>query len=164
MIQIEHLTKRYGQFTAVDDITFTVQPGTVVGFLGPNGAGKSTALRMVTGLTPPTSGRATVLGHPYRDLPNPGRHVGVMLDASAQHPGRTGREVLTIAALHMGLGKGQPLSARVLTPGGWRTMGSLRLGEEVTSSSGASFRGSLIVNTPSSKSQALISRRPRSPG
>ena len=111
MIQIEHLTKRYGQFTAVDDITFTVQPGTVVGFLGPNGAGKSTALRMVTGLTPPTSGRATVLGHPYRDLPNPGRHVGVMLDASAQHPGRTGREVLTIAALHMGLGKGQVVTA-----------------------------------------------------
>ena len=111
MIQIEHLTKRYGQFTAVDDITFTVQPGTVVGFLGPNGAGKSTALRMVTGLTPPTSGRATVLGHPYRDLPNPGRHVGVMLDASAQHPGRTGREVLTIAALHMGLGKGQVATA-----------------------------------------------------
>ena len=103
MIQIEHLTKRYGQFTAVDDITFTVQPGTVVGFLGPNGAGKSTALRMVTGLTPPTSGRATVLGHAYRDLPNPGRHVGVMLDASAQHPGRAGREVLTIAALHTGL-------------------------------------------------------------
>ena len=111
MIQIEHLTKRYGQFTAVDDITFTVQPGTVVGFLGPNGAGKSTALRMVTGLTPPTSGRATVLGHAYRDLPNPGRHVGVMLDASAQHPGRTGREVLTIAALHMGLGKGQVVTA-----------------------------------------------------
>ena len=111
MIQIEHLTKRYGQFTAVDDITFTVQPGTVVGFLGPNGAGKSTALRMVTGLTPPTSGRATVLGHPYRDLPNPGRHVGVMLDASAQHPGRPGREVLTIAALHMGLGKGQVVTA-----------------------------------------------------
>jgi ABC-type multidrug transport system, ATPase component len=111
MIQIEHLTKRYGQFTAVDDITFTVQPGTVVGFLGPNGAGKSTALRMVTGLTPPTSGRATVMGHAYRDLPNPGRHVGVMLDASAQHSGRTGREVLTIAALHMGLGKGQVVTA-----------------------------------------------------
>ncbi|CCH69425.1 ABC-type multidrug transport system ATPase component [Phycicoccus elongatus Lp2] len=111
MIQIEHLTKRYGQFTAVDDITFTVQPGTVVGFLGPNGAGKSTALRMVTGLTPPTSGRATVMGHAYRDLPNPGRHVGVMLDASAQHSGRTGREVLTIAALHMGLDKGQVVTA-----------------------------------------------------
>lgn len=105
MIQIEHLTKRYGTFTAVDDISFTVRPGTVTGFLGPNGAGKSTALRMVTGLTPPTSGRATVLGRAYRDLPTPGRHVGTMLDASAQHPGRTGREVLTLTALHLGLGR-----------------------------------------------------------
>jgi ABC-2 type transport system ATP-binding protein len=105
MIQIEHLTKRYGQFTAVDDISFTVRPGTVVGFLGPNGAGKSTALRMVTGLTPPTSGRSTVLGRSYRELPNPGRHVGVMLDAAAQHPGRTGREVLALSAMHLGLGK-----------------------------------------------------------
>ena len=76
-----------------------VRPGSVVGFLGPNGAGKSTAMRMMTGLTPPTSGRATILGQPYRDLPNPGRQVGVMLDASAQHPGRTGREVLRVAAM-----------------------------------------------------------------
>ena len=91
MITVENLTKRYGGFTAVDDISFEVRPGSVVGFLGPNGAGKSTAMRMMTGLTPPTSGRATLLGQPYRDLHNPGRQVGVMLDASAQHPGRTGR-------------------------------------------------------------------------
>ena len=98
MITVENLTKRYGGFTAVDDISFEVRPGSVVGFLGPNGAGKSTAMRMMTGLTPPTSGRATLLGQPYRDLHNPGRQVGVMLDASAQHPGRTGREVLRVAA------------------------------------------------------------------
>ncbi len=103
MIHIENLTKRYGGFTAVDDISFDVRPGHVVGFLGPNGAGKSTTLRMVTGLTPPTAGEAEVLGSPYRSLPNPGRRVGVMLDASAQHPGRTGREVLRVAAIHMGL-------------------------------------------------------------
>ena len=105
MIQIEHLTKRYGSFTAVDDISFEARPGSVVGFLGPNGAGKSTAMRMMTGLTPPTGGQALILGKRYRDLPNPGRHVGVMLDAAAQHPGRTGREVLRLASLQMALPK-----------------------------------------------------------
>lgn len=105
MIQIEHLTKRYGGFTAVDDISFVAQPGRVTGFLGPNGAGKSTALRMLTGLTPATSGAATVLGRRYSELPNPSRHVGVMLDAAAQHPGRTGREVLQLAATITGMGR-----------------------------------------------------------
>jgi ABC-2 type transport system ATP-binding protein len=103
MITVENLTKRYGSFTAVDDISFEVRPGSVVGFLGPNGAGKSTAMRMMTGLTPVTSGRSTVLGKAYRDLHNPGRQVGVMLDASAQHPGRTGREVLRLAAIQIGV-------------------------------------------------------------
>ncbi|MDR7251257.1 ABC-2 type transport system ATP-binding protein [Nocardioides sp. BE266] len=105
MITVENLTKRYGGFTAVDDISFQVRPGSVVGFLGPNGAGKSTAMRMMTGLTPATSGRATILGQPYRELHNPGRQVGVMLDASAQHPGRTGREVLMVAAVSVGVSK-----------------------------------------------------------
>ncbi len=105
MITVEHLTKRYGSFTAVDDISFTLSPGTVTGFLGPNGAGKSTAMRVMTGLTPPTSGTATILGQPYAQLPNPGRQVGVLLDASAQHAGRTGREVLALGAKLMGLGK-----------------------------------------------------------
>ncbi|PZU39316.1 MAG: ABC transporter, partial [Arsenicicoccus sp.] len=99
MIEIENLTKRYGAFTAVDDISFTARPGRVTGFLGPNGAGKSTAMRMMCGLTPATSGTARVLGRPYAALPNPTRHVGVMLDASAQHAGRTGREILTLAAI-----------------------------------------------------------------
>ncbi|MDO4918047.1 ABC transporter ATP-binding protein [Kocuria sp.] len=105
MIRIEHLTKRYGGFTAVDDISFVAQPGRVTGFLGPNGAGKSTALRMLTHLTPATSGSALVLGRRYEDLPNPSRHVGVMLDAAAQHPGRTGREVLQLAATITGMGR-----------------------------------------------------------
>ncbi len=103
MIRIEHLTKRYGAYTAVDSLSFTVAPGTVTGFLGPNGAGKSTTMRMLVGLTPPTSGSAVVLGVPFTSLGNPGRRVGVLLDASAQHPGRTGREVLSLGATVMGL-------------------------------------------------------------
>ena len=102
MITVERLTKRYGGFTAVDDVSFTVRPGRVTGFLGPNGAGKSTAMRMMCGLTVPTAGTATVLGKPYAALPNPARHVGVLLDASAQHAGRTGRETLTLAAIMVG--------------------------------------------------------------
>ncbi|MEW2430318.1 ATP-binding cassette domain-containing protein [Micromonospora sp. NPDC047644] len=103
MIVVENLTKRYGPHPAVDDVSFQCEPGTVTGFLGPNGAGKSTTMRMICGLTTPTGGRATVSGHPYRDLPNPGREVGVLLDASAQHAGRTGREALTLSAYTMGL-------------------------------------------------------------
>ncbi|WP_127503782.1 ABC transporter ATP-binding protein [Actinoplanes solisilvae] len=103
MITVEHLTKRYGTHPAVDDVSFSCEPGTVTGFLGPNGAGKSTTMRMICGLTPPTAGSSSVSGVPYRKLGNPGRHVGVLLDASAQHAGRTGREALTLAALTMGV-------------------------------------------------------------
>jgi ABC-2 type transport system ATP-binding protein len=103
MITVEHLTKTYGAVRAVDDVTFTCRPGTVTGFLGPNGAGKTTTLRVIAGLTAPTSGHATVAGVHYRDVPNPGTQVGVLLDASAQHAGRTGREILAISAATMGL-------------------------------------------------------------
>jgi ABC-2 type transport system ATP-binding protein len=103
VITIEGLTKRYGTFTAVDDITFTAPAGRVTGFLGPNGAGKSTTLRVMVGLTPPTSGSATIDGRRFADLPNPGLEVGVLLDASALHAGRTGREILTIAQQTIGL-------------------------------------------------------------
>ena len=103
MITVDALTKTYGGFTAVDDISFTARPGRVTGFLGPNGAGKSTTMRVMVGLTPPTSGSVTIAGQHYRDLPNPGLDVGVLLDASAQHAGRTGREILTIAQRTMGL-------------------------------------------------------------
>ncbi len=103
MITIEGLTKRYGAFTAVDDITFTARAGRVTGFLGPNGAGKSTTLRVMVGLTAPTSGSATIDGRRFADLPNPGLEVGVLLDASALHAGRTGREILTIAQRTIGL-------------------------------------------------------------
>jgi ABC-2 type transport system ATP-binding protein len=103
MITVDGVTKTYGGFTAVDDVSFVAQPGRVTGFLGPNGAGKSTTMRVMVGLTPATRGRVTIGGHRYADLPNPGLDVGVLLDASAQHAGRTGREVLTIGAETMGL-------------------------------------------------------------
>jgi ABC-2 type transport system ATP-binding protein len=103
MIKVDGLSKSYGGFLALDDISFTCQPGRVTGFLGPNGAGKTTTMRVMVGLTPPTIGRVTIGGHLYHDLPNPGRHIGVLLDAGAQHAGRTGREILTIGAETMGL-------------------------------------------------------------
>ena len=107
MIEVDHVTRTYGAFTAVDDVSFTAQQGRVTGFLGPNGAGKSTTMRVMVGLTPPTRGRVTIGGHQYADIPNPGRHVGVLLDASAQHAGRTGREILSIGAATMGLDPGR---------------------------------------------------------
>ena len=105
MITAENLTKRYGGRAVVEDVSFTARPGRVTGFLGPNGAGKSTTMRMLCALTVPTSGRAAVLGRPFRELPNPGRQVGVLLDASAQHGGRTGRETLLLSAELMGVGR-----------------------------------------------------------
>jgi ABC-2 type transport system ATP-binding protein len=108
MITVESLTKKYGSGApAVDDISFTAASGRVTGFLGPNGAGKSTTMRIMVGLTPATSGTATIDGQRFVDLPNPGTQVGVLLDASAQHAGRTGREILTLAQRTMGLPRGR---------------------------------------------------------
>jgi ABC-2 type transport system ATP-binding protein len=103
MIEVQGLTRTYGTFTAVDNISFSCVPGTVTGFLGPNGAGKTTTMRVMVGLTPASSGKVTIGGHLYKDIPNPGRHVGVLLDASAQHAGRSGREILELGARTMGL-------------------------------------------------------------
>lgn len=102
MITVEHLTKSFGPIKAVDDVSFTVEPGTVAGFLGPNGAGKSTTLRILCGLSSADSGSATILGRPFGALPNPGAEVGVLLDAGAMHPGRTGRETLRLASTVLG--------------------------------------------------------------
>jgi ABC-2 type transport system ATP-binding protein len=103
MIQTNRLTKQLGGQTVVSDVTFRCEPGTVTGFLGPNGAGKTTTMRMLVGLSEPDSGRAQILGGRYRDLPNPGRRVGILLDASAQHAGRRGREALAVSAHTMGV-------------------------------------------------------------
>ena len=105
MITVSSLTKTYAGFTAVDDVSFTAQTGRVTGFLGPNGAGKSTTMRIMVGLTPASTGTALIDGRRFVDLPNPCAEVGVLLDASAQHAGRTGREILTIAQRTMGLPK-----------------------------------------------------------
>ena len=103
MIEANELTKRRGGRAVVADVTFRCEPGTVTGFLGPNGAGKSTTLRMLVGLAEPDAGQALVFGQRYRDLPNPGRRVGILLDASAQHAGRRGREALAVSARTMGV-------------------------------------------------------------
>ncbi len=107
MLTFSHVTRRYGRRTVVDDVSFSCEPGTVTGFLGPNGAGKTTTLRMLCGLTRPTAGRALVDGRPWRALPEPGRTAGVLLDAAAVHPGRTGRETLLLAAMVLGVDRGR---------------------------------------------------------
>lgn len=98
MITLDHLTKRYGATTAVDDLTLQIEPGRVTGFLGPNGAGKSTTMRMILGLDRPTSGTATIDGRPYASLRRPLREVGALLDAKAVHPGRRVRTHLVAMA------------------------------------------------------------------
>jgi ABC-2 type transport system ATP-binding protein len=103
MITATSLTKHYGRVAAVDGVTFTCEPGTVTGFLGRNGAGKSTTLRMLTGLTRPDSGSATIAGKPFAELANPARTVGTLLDAAAFHDGRTGHETLRIACTVTGV-------------------------------------------------------------
>jgi len=131
MIHVENLTKRYGSYVAVDDVSFGCEPGTITGFLGPNGAGKSTTLRMLMGLTPPSSGRATISGVPFVDLPNPGRVVGVMLDASAQHVGRSGLEVLRLSARVLDVPKiraEEVLESVGLSGAGSRLVGNYSLG------------------------------------
>ena len=99
VVSVEHLSKRFGNLLAVDDLTFALHPGTVTGFLGPNGAGKTTTLRMLLGLVRPTSGTALVFGRSYRDGLEPARRVGAVLEAADFHPGRTGREHLATLAL-----------------------------------------------------------------
>jgi ABC-2 type transport system ATP-binding protein len=107
MITIESLTKTYGAFTALHGVGFTARTGRVTGFLGANGAGKSTTMRILVGLTSATSGSATISGRRFVDLPNPALEVGVLLDASAQHAGRTGREILTITQRLVGAPAGR---------------------------------------------------------
>ena len=98
MIEARSLTKRYGSTVAVEDLSFAVSAGAVTGFLGPNGAGKTTTLRMLLGLVRPTSGDATIGGEPYARLPRPTARVGAVLEASAFHPGRSGRNHLRTVA------------------------------------------------------------------
>jgi ABC-2 type transport system ATP-binding protein len=102
-IAVRDLCKRYKSLTAVDDLSFTVEPGRVTGFLGPNGAGKTTTLRMLLNLVTPTAGTATIGGRRYADIPEPARVVGAVLEASAAHKGRTGRNHLRAGCIAAGL-------------------------------------------------------------
>jgi ABC-2 type transport system ATP-binding protein len=103
VIEVEGLSKRFGSTLAVDDLTFSVQPGKITGFLGPNGAGKSTTMRAILGLVRPTAGTATVLGRRYSDLDEPARRVGTLLETFDAHPGRSGRNHLRVLALATGI-------------------------------------------------------------
>ncbi|MGW0121077.1 ABC transporter ATP-binding protein [Streptomyces sp. NPDC003327] len=105
MIEAKNLTKRYGDKTAVNDLSFTVEPGRVTGFLGPNGAGKSTTMRLLLGLDRPDAGEATVNGVAYRDLAQPMRVVGALLEARAVHTGRSAYDHLLCLAQTQGFGK-----------------------------------------------------------
>ncbi len=105
MIEARGLTKKYGETTAVDDLTFTVEAGSVTGFLGPNGAGKSTTMRMILGLDAPTSGSVTVNGKPYAAHRRPLHEVGALLEARAVHTGRSARNHLLAMAATTGIGR-----------------------------------------------------------
>jgi ABC-2 type transport system ATP-binding protein len=103
MIEVDHLTKRYGKTVAVNDLSFQVTPGRITGFLGPNGAGKTTTLKAILGLVRPTSGATRVLGKPYRELDEPAHKVGAVLETSRYHPGRSGRNHLRVLATQAGI-------------------------------------------------------------
>jgi ABC-2 type transport system ATP-binding protein len=107
MLEVDSLTKRFGATLAVDGLSFKAEPGRVLGFLGPNGAGKTTTLRTLLGLTIPTSGSATIDGRPYRELSDPVRVLGAVLEGPQFHPGRTGRNHLRVLASAAGLPAGR---------------------------------------------------------
>jgi ABC-2 type transport system ATP-binding protein len=130
-ISVQGLTKRFGDVLAVDRLSFEVGPGTVTGFLGPNGAGKTTTLRMLLGLVAPTSGTATIDGRPYRELADPLRRVGAVLEAGGFHPGRSARDHLRVLAKAAGLPAGrvgEVLEQVGLAAAGRRRVGGFSLG------------------------------------
>jgi ABC-2 type transport system ATP-binding protein len=131
VIEIERLTKRYGKATVLDDLSFTVQPGRVTGFLGPNGAGKSTTMKILLDLAAADEGSATIGGRRYRDLPDPAATVGVVIEANAFHPGRSGRNHLLVVADTAGIGRprvDEMIDAVGLTAAADRHVGGYSLG------------------------------------
>jgi ABC-2 type transport system ATP-binding protein len=132
VIEVRGLTKRFGSATVVDGLSFAVGPGTVTGFLGPNGAGKTTTLRVLLGLVRPTSGQATIWGKPYRELGEPRRRVGAVLEASGFHPGRTVADQLGVRCAATGAARsriGAVLAETGLGELAGRRAGRLSLGE-----------------------------------
>src|ERR1700744_2191969 len=144
MIEVEDLTKRYGDRTAVDRVSFQVHPGTVTGFLGPNGAGKSTTMRMIAGLDQPTAGQVRVNGRDYAKARAPLAELGVLLEAKAVHPGRSARDHLLVLAQTAGLGQSRvdEVIEQVgrAVPGGGR-VGGLGLGMAKRRASAAALLG-----------------------
>ena len=102
-MRVQGLTKRFGDVVAVDNLSFDVKQGSITGFLGPNGAGKTTTLRMLLGLVVPTSGTATICGKPYRELADPLRRVGAVLESTGFHPGRRAGDHLRVLCVAAGL-------------------------------------------------------------
>ncbi|MDR0416060.1 MAG: ATP-binding cassette domain-containing protein [Propionibacteriaceae bacterium] len=155
MLEVEHLTKRFGTLTAVDDLSFTARPGRVTGFLGPNGAGKTTTMRVALGLMAPTSGRATFGGVPYQRLERPLRQVGSALEASSFHPGRTARDHLLMlaAAARVGAARvGEVLGLVGLSAAADRRVGGFSLGMRARLSLAAALLGDptvLLLDEPS---------------
>lgn len=130
-IEVHSLTKRFGSVLAVDDLSFTVAPGRVTGFLGPNGAGKTTTLRILLDLATATSGSCTIGGRRYRDITQPARHVGAVLEATNFHPSRRARAHLEMVAIEAGLDFsriGTVLDLVGLTPDAERRVGGYSLG------------------------------------
>ncbi|WP_425558369.1 ABC transporter ATP-binding protein [Cryptosporangium japonicum] len=130
-IVVDRLSKQFGSIRAVDDLSFTVEPGTVTGFLGPNGAGKTTTLRMLLGLVAPTSGAATIGGYRYAELPRPLEAVGAALEASGFHKRRTGRAHLRVLCAAAGLPArraDEVLDLVGMAPAAGRRVGSYSLG------------------------------------
>ncbi len=154
MIEVVELTKRFGSTVAVQDLSFSVEPGTVTGFLGPNGAGKSTTLRAILGLVRPTSGRATVLGRSYRDLERPVHQVGTLLETFDAHPGRSGRNHLRVLARAAGVPRARVdelLAIVDLTDAGRRRVKGYSLGMRQRLSLAAALLGDpdvLILDEP----------------
>ena len=154
MIQVEHLTKRYRNATAVDDLSFSIPRGRITGFLGPNGAGKTTTLRALLGLVLPTSGTATVAGRRYRELAAPLQTVGAVLEASNYHPARSGRNHLRVLATAAGISRSRVdkvLAEVELSDAARRRVGSYSLGMRQRLSVAASLLGEpelLVLDEP----------------
>ena len=154
MIEVEHLTKRFRSTTAVDDLSFSVPRGRITGFLGPNGAGKTTTLRVVLGLALPTSGRASVAGKRYRELDEPLKTVGAVLEASNYHPARSGRNQLRVLATAAGISRArvdQVLADVELSSAAKRRVGGYSLGMRQRLSVAAALLGEpelLVLDEP----------------
>jgi ABC-2 type transport system ATP-binding protein len=154
VIDIQGLTKRFGSLTAVSDVSFSVERGSITGFLGPNGAGKTTTLRMLLGLVAPTAGTATINGRPYRELPAPLRVVGAALESSSAYPGRTARNHLRVQAMASRAAPGrveEVLNLVDLTADAGRRVGKFSLGMRQRLSLAAALLGDpevLILDEP----------------